>query len=188
MDEFENELESDSWKKFLKLHWNMLAVWIIIAIGAVIGSIQVALWFVSEAQTTALVPDSLAQWSLNSVVMFIVHMIFWQLIFIGIPLAVVGVLAWLWWKKIPEPERKQYTFFNKGTKTEQGGSGVSFLLFVGFCLKVYMDGNWHDAIASWTLNYVVDTMVTIVMWSAIIFGIPALIIGIIYLSQKRKKE
>jgi len=120
--------------------------------------------------------------------MFIIHLAFWELVIIGIPVAVAAIGAWLWWKKIPEPERKQYTFFDKSTNTEKGGSGVSFLLFVGFCLKVYIDGNWHDAIASWTLNYVVDSMVTIVFWSAIVFGIPALIIGLIYLSQQRKKQ
>ena len=188
MDELENELESNSWKKFLKLHWNMLAVWIIAAIVAAIGAIQVFLWFVSEAQSTALVPASLAQWSMNNIVMFIIHLIFWELLIIGIPLAIAGIGAWLWYKKIPEPERKQYTFFDKDTNTEKGGSGVSFLLFVGFCLKVYIDGNWNDAIASWTLNYVVDSMVTIIFWTAIVFGIPALIVGLIYLSQKRKNN
>lgn len=185
MEETENETKS--WKKFLKLHWNMLAFWIISAIAAVIGAIQVFLWFVSEAQSTALVPATLAQWSMNNIVMFIIHLIFWQLIIIGIPLAVVGILAWLWWKKIPEQERNEYTFFNKGTKTEQGGGGISFLMFVAFCLKVYIDGNWNDAIASWTLNYVVDSMVTILFWAAIVFGIPAIIIGIIYLAHERKK-
>lgn len=180
--------ESSSWNKFLKLHWNMLLVWIIVAIVAVVGAVQVFLWYVSEAQATGFVPAMLDQWSMNNIVMFIIHLAFWELVIIGIPVAVAGIGAWYWWKKIPEPERKQYTFFDKSTNTEKGGSGVSFLLFVGFCLKVYIDGNWHDAIASWTLNYVVDTMVTIVMWSAIIFGIPALIIGLIYLSQKRKKQ
>ena len=186
MAEIETD-ESNSWKKFVKLHWNMLAVWIIIGIVAVIAAVWVFLWYVNDAQSTGLVPMTLNLWSMNNLVMFILHLAFWMIIFIGIPIAVAGGAAWMWWKKIPEEERQEYTFFGKGTKTEQGGSGVSFLLFVGFCLKVYIDGNWHDAIASWTLNYVVDSMVTIAFWCAIVFGIPAIIIGIIYLSQQRKK-
>jgi len=180
-------IESNSWRKFLKLHWNMLIFWIIAAIVAAIGAIQVFLWFVSDAQSTALVPMTLAQWSMNNLVLFILYLIFWELVIVGIPVGVTALLGWLWWKKIPEKERKQYTFFDGGSKTERGGSGISFLLFVAFCLKVYTDGNWHDAISSWTLNYVVDSMVTILFWGAILFGIPALIIGLIWLARERKK-
>ena len=186
MGEIQTE-ESDSWRKFLKLHWNMLIFWIIVAIVAAIGAIQVFLWFVSDAQSTALVPMTLAQWSMNNLVMFILYLIFWQLVIIGIPIAVAALLGWLWWKKIPKEEREQYTFFDKGSKREQGGGGISFLLFVAFCLKVYIDGNWHDAISSWTINYVVDSIVTILFWGAIVFGIPAIIIGIIWLATQRKK-
>lgn len=186
MGEIKTE-ESNSWRKFLKLHWNMLIFWIIAAIVAAIGTVQVFLWFVSEAQSTGLVPMTLAYWSMNNLVMFILYLIFWELVIIGIPVAVAALLGWLWWTKIPEEEREQYTFFDKGSKREQGGGGISFLLFVAFSLKVYIDGNWNDAISSWTINYVVDSIVTILFWGAIIFGIPAIIIGILWLANQRKK-
>jgi hypothetical protein len=62
------------------------------------------------------------------------------------------------------------------------------LFFIAFCIKVFIDGNWNVAIASWTLDYVVSSMITILVWTAIIFGIPATIIGLLWLSREMKKK
>jgi hypothetical protein len=179
---------SGNWRKFLKLHWNMLAFWIIAAIVAVVGAILVYLWFVDDAQSMGMVPMLLGQWSMGNFVTFILHLIFWELVIIGIPIALAAIAGWLWWKKIPDEERKAYEFFGKGSRRERGGGGISFLFFVAFCIKVYIDGNWNDAISSWTLNYVVDSMVTLLVWGAIIFGIPAIIIALIWLGREIQKS
>lgn len=185
IEDAEIENDSDDWKKFLKKHWNMLAFWITAAILATIGAVLVFLWFVGDAQSTSLIPMLLAQWTINHLITFILHLLFWELILIGIPVAIAAIIGWLWWKKIPDVERDQYHFFGKRSRTENGGSGISFLFFVVFCIKVYIDGNWNIPIATWTLDYVVDSTITILFWSAIVFGIPALIIGLIYLSRQK---
>ena len=188
--EEQNKTENDSgaWRAFLKRHWSMLAYWIIAAIIAVIGAVLVYLWFVGEAQSANMVPMILGQWTMAHLVTFMLHLLFWELIIIGIPVAVAAIIGWLWWKKIPDEERKEYQFFGKGTRTERGGSGISFLFFVAFCIKLYVDGNWNVAIGSWTLTYVVDSTITILAWAAVVFGIPAIIIGIIWLSREIKKK
>jgi len=188
MEETELENDSGAWKKFLKKHWNMLVYWIIVAIIAAIGAILVYLWFVGDAQSTNMVPRTLGQLTMAHMITFILHLILWELLIIGIPIAIAAIAGWLWWKKIPDEERKEYQFFGKRSRTESGGGGISFLFFVAFCIKVYIDGNWNVAIASWTLNYVVNSMVTILVWGAIIFGIPAIIIGLIWLSREIKKK
>ena len=184
----ECDTEDKTWKKFVKNHWNMLAFWIVAGVVAVIGAILVYLWFVGEAQATGMVPEVLAQWSMSHIVTFILHLAMWEVIIIGIPVVVVAILGYLWWKRIPDEEREEYKFFGKGTKTEQGGSGISFLFFVAFCLKIYIDGNWEVAISSFTLDYVVNSMVSIMVWCAIVFGIPAIIIGLILLGREIKKS
>lgn len=188
--EEQNRAENDtgSWRKFLKKHWNMLAYWITAAIIAAISAVLVYLWFVAEAQSTNMVPMTLGQWTMAHLITFILHLIFWELVIIGIPVAIAAIAGWLWWKKIPEEERKEYEFFGRRSRTESGGGGISFLFFVAFCIKVYIDGNWNVAISSWTLNYVVDSIVTILFWGAIIFGIPAIIIALIWLNNEMKKE
>jgi hypothetical protein len=188
----ENETEitkdSDGWKEFLQKRWGMLAYWVVVGVIAVVGAVLVFLWFVDEAQLTSLVPAGLGQWSMENLVMFILHLLFWELVIVGIPVAVAAIVAWWWWTKIPEDERKRYTFFNKGSKAQNGGSGVSLLFFIAFCIKVYVDGNWGVPIATWTLDYVIDSMITIMVWCVIVFGIPAAIIGILWLIHEKGKK
>ncbi len=186
--EEETGTANDSWRRFLKHHWNMLVFWVIAAVIVVVGAVLVYLWFVGDAQSTNMVPRILEDWTMAHMITFILHLIFWELLIIGIPVAVAAIAGWLWWKQIPDEERKEYQFFGKGSRTESGGGGISFLFFVAFCIKVYIDGNWNVAIASWTLDYVVDSMITILVWGAIIFGIPAIIIGLIWLSHEIKKK
>jgi hypothetical protein len=166
----------------------MLIFWILAAIVAAVGAVLVYIWFVGEAQSTNMVPTILGQWTMNHFITFILHLIFWELVIIGIPVAIAAIAGYLWWQKIPDEERKSYQFFGKGTKTERGGGGISFLFFVAFCIKVYLDGNWDVSISSWTFEYVVDSMITILFWTAIIFGIPAIIIGLLYLANEKSKK
>jgi hypothetical protein len=188
MTAIEQENDSNEWKRFLKKRWNMLLYWIIAAVFALVGGILVFVWFAGDAQSINMVPMTLGQWTMGHVVTFILHLIFWELVFIGIPVAIAAIAGWLWWKKIPEEERKGHHLFDKPSRAQNGGGGISFLFFIAFCIKVYVDENWNIAIASWNLNYVVDSMVTILVWSAIIFGIPAIVIGLIWLGRQMKKE
>ncbi len=135
----ETENDSKTWRRFLKHHWNMLIYWIIVAIGAVIGSVLVYLWFVGDAQSTNMVPTILNQWTMGHMVTFILHLVFWELLIVGILVAIAAIIGWIWWKQIPNEERKEYQFFGKGSRTERGGGGISFLFFVAFCIKIYID-------------------------------------------------
>ena len=179
--------ESKDWKKFLSKHWKVAAIFVVAAILAVAGAVYVYSWFVGEAQLVGLVPSTLGLWTMDNLVMFIVHLVFWELLCIGIPVAVGAAAGWMWWRSLPDEEKKEY-HFGKRSRTTGGGGGVSVLLMVAFAIKVYIDGKWDIAIASWTLNYVVDSLVSIIVWCAIIFGIPAGIIGLIWLSHEIKKK
>jgi hypothetical protein len=184
----EPEVEKCSdWKKFMKKHWNIIAIFIVAGILAFVGAVYVFLWFVGEAQSTSLVPRTLSLWTMGHLVTFILNLIFWELIFIGIPAIIGAVIGWQWWKRLPEEEKMEYHFGTR-SRTTRGGSGVSFLFFIAFCIKVYIDGNWNVPIASWTLDYVVSSMVTILIWTAIIFGIPAAIVLIWWINHEMKKS
>ena len=61
------------------------------------------------------------------------------------------------------------------------------MFFVAFCIKVYLDGNWNTAISTWTLDYVVGSMILILEWVLVIFGIP-IAIGVIWWMRREMKK
>ena len=172
------------WRQFTKNHKAAFAAFIVAAVLAVVGAVYVFVWYAGNAQTTGLVPSSLGQWSMSNFVWFMIYAIFWVLVSIGIPAAVGAAIGWLWWKRIPEEEKRQYNLSGKGSKRSGAGGAISPLLFIAFALKVYVDGNWNAAISTYTLNYVVGSMVTILIWIAIIFAIPAIIAFIWWISRR----
>jgi hypothetical protein len=175
--EIEVEKASEG-KKFMRKHWNIVAVAIVAAILAVIGAVYVFVWFVGNAQSIGLVPSTLGLWTMGNVVTFILHAIFWELVLIGIPVAVGAIIGWQWWKRLPAEEKKEY-HMGKGSRSSKAGGAIGPLAFIAFAIKVYVDGNWNAAISSWTLDYVVGSMITILVWIAAIVAIPA-IIGVIW--------
>jgi hypothetical protein len=179
--------KSSDWGKFFKKHWKMVALFAVAVILAMVGAIYVYLWFVGTAQSTGLVPTTLGLWTMAHLVTFILHVIFWELLFIGVPAIIGAVAGWQWWKRLPDEEKKEYHFFGKRSRTTGGGSGVSALFFIAFCIKVFIDGNWNVAIATWTLDYVVYSMLAIFIWMVVIFGIP-IAIGIIWWIHHEMKK
>jgi hypothetical protein len=179
------------WIKFLRNHWQMTVACAVGCILAIIGAIWVFLWFVDVAQSTGLVPVTLNLWAMGHLVTFLIHLVLRLALIIGIPAFVVGVLGWqLWWKKIPEDERLEYKrkrLFGKSSKRSDGGNGISFLIFVFFAIKIYLDGNWDKPFASWEFDYLVYSWLWAIIWIAVIFGIPILIGGIAWIRHEMKK-
>jgi hypothetical protein len=188
MGETGSESGSEVWKKFLRKHWNMVALFVVAVILASVGAVYVFLWFVGDAQSTGMVPKTLGLWTMGNLVTFILYAIFWELLLIGVPLILAAVGGWLWWRRLPSDEKREYHFFGKRSRTTSGGVGVSLLIFVAFCIKVFVDGKWNVAIATFTFNYVVYSMLTILVWGLVIFGIPIAIGVIWWIRHEMKKK
>jgi hypothetical protein len=183
-ESFETKTESD-WRQFIKKHWAVFAVFVAAAALAFAGGVYVFVWFVGNAQTTGLVPTVLSMWTMNSVLLFILHAIFWELLLIGIPVAVGAIVGWLWWRRLSEQEKQQYHLSGKKRSRSRGAGGaISPLLFIAFAIKVYVDGYWNVAISTFTLDYVIGSMVTILLWIVAIFAIPAIIVAVWWLTKK----
>jgi hypothetical protein len=188
MEETESENGSAGWKRFLRKHLNILVLFVVAVILAAAGAVYVFLWFVGDAQSTGLVPATLGLWTMGNLVTFILYVVFWELLLIGVPAVLAAAAGWLWWRRLPSEEKKEYHFFGKRSRTTSGGSGVSVLLFIAFCIKVFLDGNWNVAIATWTFDYVVYSMLWILIWGLIIFGIPIAIGVIWWIHHEMKKK
>ena len=192
IDKTDSKNDEKIWKKFLKNHWRLCVLFIAVAALAIIGAIYVFLWFVGDAQLTGLVPASLGSWSMGYLVTFLLNLLFWEVIFVGIPVIIAIVLIYsLGWKKIPDEERKKYRrghLFGKRSKKTEGGEGISFLIFIVFMIKVYLDGNWGVPFATWKFDYLVYSWLWALIWILVIFGIPILIGGTWWLRHEMKKE
>jgi hypothetical protein len=179
------------WKKFLERHWQMLVLFIIVAAIAVIGAVYVFLWFVKDAQITGLVPSTLNQWTIGYIVTFLLNLIFWEIIFIVIPVGIVAIVIYLlWWKKLPDKERDEYNrghLFGKRSRWADGGGAVSLFINIIFIIKIYYDGNWDKPIATWEFNYLVYSYLWALFWILVIFGIPIAIGATWWLRHEMKK-
>jgi ABC-type amino acid transport system permease subunit len=192
MVELESEPVEKIWKTFLKRHWNMLAVFITAAVIAVIGAVFVFLWFVGDAQATDLVPKTLNLWSMGYLITFILHILFWEIVLIGIPVIVFIIVVYLfWWKKFPIEERDEYRrrhLFGKSSRRRDGSGAVTFLINIGFIIKVYVDGNWSVPFAKWTFDYLVYSYLWVIIWIVVIFGIPLTIGAVWWIHRWMKKN
>ena len=189
MTETESENDSEVWKKFLRKHWNMVVLFVVGATLVAIGAILVYLWFVGDAQSTGLVPTTLGLWTMGHLVAFILHLIFWEVLFIGVPAILAAVAGWLWWRRLPDEEKKEYHFFGTRSRATGGGGGAMSLLFwIAFSIKVLTDGKWNVAFATWTFDYLVHACITALIWILIILGIP-ITLGIIWwINHEMKKK
>ncbi|NLE04180.1 MAG: hypothetical protein GX638_05180, partial [Crenarchaeota archaeon] len=118
----DEEVENNpDWRKLLRTHWLITTIFAVVGILLFAGAVYVFLWYVNEAQTTGLVPSNLGLWSMNNMVMFILHAVFWELLFIGIPAAIVAIGGWQWWKRLPQEEKNQYHRAEKRSKPKGVG-------------------------------------------------------------------
>jgi len=193
MTETVSETGEKIWKKFLRNHWKLLVILIVAASVAVVGAILVLLWFVGDAQATGLVPTTLGLWAMGSLVSFMLWLILWEFLFIGIPVIIaVAAFYFLWWKKLPSEEKEEYRrghlFFGKPSRRSDGGNAISFIVFIGLIIKVYIDGKWNTPFATWTFDYLVYSILWIFIAIVIIVGIPLALGGTWWLRREMKKK
>jgi hypothetical protein len=174
------------WKSFMRRHWGAVAILVLAGALAFGGAVYVFLWFVSDAQSSGMVPATLGIWTMANLIAFILHAVFWELLLIGVPTAVAAAAGWRWWRRLPDGERRGY-YFGGRSRSTGGGGGASLLFFIAFCIKVFIDGKWNVSIATFTVNYVVGSMVTILEWGLAVFGIPIAIGLTWWISREMKR-
>ena len=123
--------QGGDWKQFLRAHRRAVAIFVVTCTLALAGAVYVFLWFAKDSQTTGLVPSSLGRWTLANAVTFALYAAFWEIILVGIPIAVAGVIGWQWWRRLPSEERWSYGFFENRSRGSRGG-GASLFFFVAF--------------------------------------------------------
>ena len=192
----EEEINDEVWIKFLRKHWKMTILIIAgISIAAVCG-LLLFLWFIlPKALSTNLVPKSLSLWTMGSVVTFILNVILWEFLFIGIPVIVCAAVILLqWWRKLPDEEKEEYTGEpkKKGHRRRitngAGGGFISFLVFITWLIIIYLDNQWNTVFAAWSIEYLVYSWITAFLWDLLIFGVPIGIVVLLWIRHEMKEK
>jgi len=192
----EKEYLSDEafWKNKIREHKNTFIVLIIAAVCLFIGILLVLFWVIEENPFVDPRSGTFNDWTLNYVVGFIIIIILWELLFIGVPAGLFfGVGGYLWWHKLPEEEKRQFKDRQKKEthrkKDYGGGGGFGFIMFIAYCIYIAVDGNYNATFGSEPFTYWIYSWFLTLMWIVIVLGIPAaIILLIVYFTVWRKKS
>lgn len=175
METFE-EPGGEAWKKFARRHSKMTVLVAGVIAAIAVAALLVFLWVVADAQATRLVPEELGEWTVGYSITFILHAILWELILVAswvIPLAAAAYF--MWYRKLPEEERKEYEGKPGRRRSTGENGGISFFIGLVWLAIVWIDGKWNLAFQDWTFNDWVYSWITAALVVLVIGGIPVLI-------------
>ncbi|MHA1263714.1 MAG: hypothetical protein ACTSRS_00610 [Candidatus Helarchaeota archaeon] len=197
MDKNTDAQEEEIWIKFLRRHWRAVIIFLCAASIAAIDGLFVFLWYKDVAQATGVVPPitaGLDNWTIGYIFTFIINVIVWELLFVGVPVATVAIVVVLhWWKKLPEEEREEYQREPKkrtprsGITAGSAGGTVWGLTVLAWLIIVYVDGMWNVTFSNWTLNYLIYSSLTAFFWVLLVAGVPVSIFFIWWLRREIQK-
>lgn len=183
-------------KSFTRKHWKAVLLLVLAAIAVFIGSICVLLWFVGYSEIGGHGTMQLGDWSMAVLIDFILNLILWEFLIIGIPTIAIGVVIFFqWWKKLPDEDREgleKHGYKNRKNQRRMayggGGGLIGILVFIAFCIIIYLDGNWSTALGSLQYSYLVYTWLTALVWVLIICGIPLVLILFLWLRMEIRED
>ena len=180
MNTNEEQLDEEK-RRFLLKHWKMTLVMAVCIAAAAIVALLVFLWVVNEA--ALVMPASLGDWTIGYLITFILHVIFWELLLVatwGIPLA--AIMYWQF-SKLPDAD----LWKPKGGRRESGDA-FGFLIGIAWLIMLWIDGRWNQAFEVWTFTEWIYSWLIAAGWVLLIFGIPAVVILVLWLVNREMKK
>ena len=190
------ESSEEYWKFLLKEHGLRLLPFIPVIIAAFISGIYVFLWH-NEIGVDGMSfwTYTFNDWSFGRIFGYLLWLILREFLLVGLPtLAVLVIIFSIMWFTLSLDRREELKVMHKreeerskkGKKASGGASALSGLVTIAFLIIVAVNGNWETLFANLDLHYFVATYLWAMILIAVIFGIPALIGGVIYLVYKLK--
>ena len=190
IDEGSNEMSNEVfWKNLVVRYWPIVLIFGLLIIGAIIGFILTLDWFVTTSAIGGYGTWTFNDFSLGEVVVWFIFLLLWMLLIVVLPTLAVGgiVVAIVWFVVLPPDVKEEIkTRFRRPSpgKTSGGGGAFGFLLFIGVCIKVAVDGNWLTKFENLSFSYFIQSWIIVFIWALIIIGIPGAIIGMIWFVRK----
>jgi hypothetical protein len=182
------------WKNLTIQYWYFVLIFGLIIIGAIIGFILTVNWYIDTSTIGGQGTWTFDQFSMGTSIEMVIFFFLWILLIVILPtLAVAVSLVAIIWFAVFTPElkeeiklrfKKDEEHRKKYGRKSEGGGAFGFLMFIGVCIYVVLDGNWLTEFGSLNFRYFVDAWITVFIYGLVIFGIPATIIGIIWFLKK----
>ncbi len=188
------ESPKEVWKNFLRKNWKIALVAVAGIIGVFIGAVYVFLWRTTRVEAITRYPPTLDLWTVGYVFSLVLDLVLWGVLLIGIPVIAAVILLYLfWWKKLPVNEQQALNTSprEKGPRKKgrrRGGSGAfNVLICITWLIIINVNGYWNTAFKLWNFTFLINTMVSAVLWDIVILAIPAAIALIWWLRQEFQK-
>jgi len=188
----------DFWKVMLKKHWLRLLPFVLVIIAAFISGIYVFLLHNEIGVGFGTFWDyTFNDWSFGLIFVYLLMLVLRLFLLVVLPtLGVLGIIFGIIWYTMSSEKREELKTLHKqeeerekklGKKASGGAGGCTGLVTVTFLIIMAVNGNWDTTFANMDFQYFVTIYLHALIWVAIIFGIPALVGGTIYLIYKLKK-
>ncbi len=189
MEKEQKKINEQFWKEEIKKHWKVFSLGVAAIVGLCIVAVYVLIWHVQTSPYGNFGTATLNQWSLEWVVGFVIVLILWELLFVGAPGGLIFGLGWyFWWKRLPSEEQAKFNERpSKNKKARGAGGGFGCFLFIAFCIFIAINGNYSAPFGSQPYSYWVFAYLQTIGWLLIILGIPAAVIGLVFLMRWLKK-
>lgn len=177
----DDEIMETVGRKFLRKYWKMNVVFAVLIIAALVEALLVFLWVLADLQTLGLIQTTLGLWSVGQIITFILHLIFWELVLVGLWVLVAAAVVYLkWYTNLPEEDK-----FPKGQRGKREQSDA-FGFFVGitWLLIIWFTSRWDITFNAWTVNDWVFTWLFALLIDLLIIGIPALLYFIYWIRKE----
>jgi len=183
MDETSTDSCEDFWPRKIKQHWLAFTVFVIGCIAALAGAIMVLFWFIETSPIGAMGQATIGEWTIAWIWEFFIYLILWELLLVGVPVAVAFGVGWyVFWKRLSAEEKDE--FKGREKKKHRGSSAggcFGIIMFIAFSVYMYLNGDFFTPLGTFPYSYLVYSWFQALAWMLIIFGIPiAIILVLVY--------
>jgi hypothetical protein len=192
-EKFDDRSSKVFWRNLAVEYWYLVVIFGLIILAAIIGAIFTLIWYVDTSTIGEQGTWTFDQFSMASAIEWIILLILWTLVIVGLPVLIVGaiLIAIVWFgifsseqreeikSQIKRDEEREKRF---GRKSEGGGI-FGFFMFVGVCIYIALDGHWNTEFGSLSFGYFINAYIAVFLWAVVIFGVGA-IIGILWFVTK----
>ena len=190
MEEKSNRSCGEFWPRKIMEHWKAFAVFIIGCVFAIVGAILVLFWFIETSSIGAMGTAAIGEWTLAWIWEFFIFLILWELLIVGIPVAIAFGVGWyLFWNRLSAEEKAEFKARDKKKhRRSSAGGGFGLAMFIAFSIYMYFKGDFFTPFGDYPYSYWVYSWFRALGWLLVICGIPAaIILTVVYLKVWRKK-